>query len=179
MSWTRDSTSTEKWSLEKFSENCLDSTGYSTAAATSPTNAICLSERVLIRPCTALVTTTAKATGRKAMAAARVWARNSGMRQTGTRARDASLSRSSRTLNPTPRNSKPSAPMVAPMKTGWTMVPKGRPRLPSLITRSPSSVGTPRKERPSTPPVFHCRTTTTNSTTAKMPRPVNNRSTWV
>ena len=34
-------------------------------------------------------------------------------------------------------------PWSAPRKTGCTIVPKGRPMLPSLMTRSPSVVGTP------------------------------------
>ena len=64
-------------------------------------------------------------------------------------------------------------PSAAPRKTGWMIVPNGRPRTAESVTRSPSSVGTPRKLNPSTPPVRHCSSTTTNWIAVKVTRPAS------
>lgn len=72
----------------------------------------------------------------------------------------------------------PTAAIAAPMITGWMMVPNGRPRVAASVTRSPSSVGTPRKLSPSTPPVRHCNAITTTSMAANTPSPSRITSTW-
>ena len=67
--------------------------------------------------------------------------------------------------------------MAAPMNTGWMMVPKGRPMMLVSVVRAVSWVGTPRNDRPSTPPVFHWSTTTTNSTAANTAEAAEDRPT--